>query len=151
MPEPIAIGESFRGPDGPVSFLLRQAHSAFRAAIDRELSPLGLTGPQYSGLNVVSRLPGLSGTELARTSMLTQQTANEILLTLERRGWITREPRAGNRRVLEVYATEEGRRVIGRARRVVSRIERRMVADLDAGDQRLFREWLVACARALTE
>jgi DNA-binding MarR family transcriptional regulator len=149
MPKASEVGESFRGPDGPLSFLLRQAHSAFRRAIDRELAPLGLTGPQYSALNVIARLPGLSGSELARASMLTQQTVNEILLTLERERWISRQPRIGNRRILEAHATAEGRRIIGQARRVVSRLERHMVAGLGAGEQKRLREWLVACAHAL--
>src|SRR2546421_8334338 len=74
MSRQIEIGEDFRGPDGHVAFLLRQANSALRAVIDRELGPLGITGPQYSALNVIVRCPGLSGTELARASMLTQQT-----------------------------------------------------------------------------
>jgi DNA-binding MarR family transcriptional regulator len=149
MPRQIEIGEDFRGIDGHVAFLLRQAHAALRAVIDRELAPFGLTGPQYSALNVIDRLPGLSGTELARSSMLTQQTTNEILLALVRQGWVKRQPRAGNRRVLEVHATDEGRRIITQARRVVHRIERRMVAGLDDRDQACFREWLVLCAQAL--
>jgi DNA-binding MarR family transcriptional regulator len=149
MPKQIEIGEDFRGPEGPVTFLLRQAHSALRVVIDRELAPLGLTGPQFSALNVIARLPGLSGTELARASMLTQQTTNEILLALERRRWITRQARASNRRVLEVHATAEGRRIIAQARRTVYRVERRMVADLDARDRARLREWLVLCAQAL--
>ena len=149
MPKQVEIGEDFRGPDGHVAFLLRQAHSALRGVIDRELAPLGLTGPQYSALNVVARCPGLSGTELARASNLTQQTTHEILLALARRRWVTRRPRAGNRRILELYATDEGRRVIGPARRVVYRIERRMVADLDPRDQERLREWLVLCAQTL--
>jgi DNA-binding MarR family transcriptional regulator len=150
MPRQIEIGDDFRGPDGHVAFLLRQAHSAFRGVIDRDLAPLGLTGPQYSALNVIARCPGLSGSELARASMLTQQTTNEILLVLFRKRWITREPRAGNRRVLEVRVTNEGRRIVTQARRIVHRIERRMVANLDARDQERFREWLVLCAQALS-
>lgn len=149
MPRQVEIGEGFRGRDGHVSFLLRQAHSALRAVIDRELAPLGITGPQFSALNVIARDPGLSGTELARSSALTQQTTNEILIALERKRWITRRPRAGNHRVLDVHPTEEGRRLITRARRIVYRIESRMVADLDAGEQERFREWLVLAARAL--
>jgi DNA-binding MarR family transcriptional regulator len=62
---------------------------------------------------------------------------------------ITRQPRFGNRRVLEVRATAEGRRLIAQARRIVYRIERRMVADLDASDQARLRAWLVRCAQAL--
>jgi DNA-binding MarR family transcriptional regulator len=151
MPRQIEIGEDFRGPDGHVAFLLRQAHSALRAVIERELSPLGLTGPQYSALNVIARSRGLSGTELARASMLTQQTTNEILLALARQRLIKRRPRAGNRRVLEVDATDRGRRIVGQARRIVYRIERRMVGDLDAHDQARLRQFLVLCARALAD
>ena len=149
MPRQIEIGEFFRGSDGHVAYLLRQANAALRAVIDRELGPLGITGPQYSALNVIARCPGLSATELARASMLTQQTTNEILLALARERLITRRQRAGDRRVLEVHATGRGRRIVAQARRIVYRIERRMVADLDARDQARFREWLVLCAQAL--
>ena len=151
MPRRVEIGEQFRGPDGRVAFLLRQANSALRTVIERELAPLGITGPQYSALNVIVRLPGLSGTELAHASALTQQTANEILVALERKRWIVRQPRAGNRRVLDVHPTDEGQRVIARARRIVYRIERRMVAGLDVRDQAQLREWLVRCAKALAQ
>jgi DNA-binding MarR family transcriptional regulator len=149
MPRQNEIGEGFRGPDGHVAFLLRQANSALRTVIERELAPLGITGPQYSALNVIVRCPGLSGTELARASALTQQTTNEILVALERKRWIMRQPRAGNRRVLDVHPTGGGRRVTARARRIVYRIERRMVSDLNARDQARLREWLVLCAKAL--
>jgi DNA-binding MarR family transcriptional regulator len=149
MPRQIEIGEDFRGPDGHVAFLLRQANSTLRTVIERELAPLGITGPQYSALNVIVRLPGLSGTELARASALTQQTANEILVALERKRWIVRKPRAGNRRVLDLHPTDDGRRVIARARRIVYRIERRMVDELTSPDQARLREWLVLCAKAL--
>jgi DNA-binding MarR family transcriptional regulator len=151
MSRPVEIGEDFRGPNGHVAFLLRQAHSALRAVIDRELASLGITGPQYSALNVITRFPGLSGTELARASMLTQQTTNEVVLALARQRLITRQPRTGDRRVLEVHATDEGRRLITRARRIVYRIERNMLAGLDVTDQAHLRTWLVRCALALTQ
>ncbi len=143
------IGEGFRGPDGQIPFLLRQAHTSFRGAIDRELAPIGISGPQFSALNVIARLPRLSGTELSRVSMLTQQTTNEILLALAHKGLIRRIPRHGDRRILEIALTNDGRRLVARARKIVGRIERRMVAGLDPADQQLLRLWLVACARAL--
>ncbi len=144
------MGEGFRGKDGRPAFLLRQAHGAWRAAIDRELAPLGITGPQYSALNVVARLPGVSGSELARSSMLTQQTTNEILVVLVREGLVVREPREGNRRVLEVQLTAEGRRVIEKARRIVHRLENRMLDGLSQAERAKFRSWLVTCAQNLT-
>ncbi len=146
----LEIGEGFRGPKGRMSFLLRQAHTAFRGAIDRELAPLAITGPQYSVLNVIARMPRISGTELARVSMLRQQTTNEILLTLADRRLIARSPRDGDRRVLSITLTKEGQRVVTRARTIVRRIERRMTAGLDGADDRRLRAWLVECAKALT-
>ena len=151
MQRQFEIGEGFRGPDGHVSFLLRQAHAALRAAIDRELAAVGITGPQYSALNVVVRHSGLSATELARASALTQQTTNEIVLALSRRGLIDRRPRNDDRRVLEIHPTEEGKLVLRQARRIVHRIERRMVAGLDDRDQARLRQWLVECAQALAQ
>lgn len=71
------IGAGFRGPDGRVGYLLRQAHQAFRAAARAELGTLGLTLPQYSVLSVADAEPGLSGAELARESMLTPQTCRQ--------------------------------------------------------------------------
>ena len=149
MAKAVAVGEDFRGPDGSPAFLLRQAHGAWRTAIDRELAPVGITGPQYSALNVIGRLPGLSGSELARSSMLTQQTTNEILVALVRDGLVVREPREGNRRVLEVRLTAEGRDVVTRARRIVRRLEDRMLGGLSAAERARFRAWLVRCAQNL--
>ena len=89
-----AIGEGFRGPDGRVGYLLRQAHQAFRAAAQAGLAPLGLTLPQYSVLSVADAQPGLSGAELARDSMLTPQTTNEIISLLAAAGLLERRPDA---------------------------------------------------------
>ncbi len=73
------LGEGFRGPDGAVGYLLRQAQLTLRGALGAALRELGITTPQYSVLSVLDVEPGLSGAELARTSMLTPQTTNGIL------------------------------------------------------------------------
>src|SRR6516225_3860094 len=121
-----AIGEAFRGPDGQVGYLLRQAHQAFRAAAQAELGPLGLTLPQYSVLSVADAEPGLSGAELARDSMLTPQTTNEIITLLAAAGLLERRSDAGDKR------------------------EQRMTSSLSAADQAALRGWLTDCARNLT-
>src|SRR5262252_850084 len=104
-----AIGEGFRGPDGHVGYLLRQAHQAFRAAAQAELGPLGLTLPQYAVLTVADAEPGLSGAELARDSMLTPQTTNEIISLLVPAGLLERRQDDGDRRLRRMFVTEAGR------------------------------------------
>ena len=145
-----AIGEGFRGPDGHVGYLLRQAHQAFRAAAQAELGPLGLTLPQYSVLSVADAEPGLSGAELARDSMLTPQTTNEIISLLVPAGLLERRQDDGDRRLRRMFVTEAGRDLLSRARPAVHAVERRMTASLGEGDLAVLRGWLTDCARNLT-
>ena len=144
-----AIGEGFRGPDGHVGYLLRQAHQAFRAAAQSELRPLGLTLPQYSVLSVAEAQPGLSGADLARDSMLTAQTTNEIDSLLVAAGLLERRPDASDKRLRRMFVTAAGRDLLSRARPVVGAVERRMTTSLSEADLAVLRGWLTDCARNL--
>jgi DNA-binding MarR family transcriptional regulator len=144
-----AIGEGFRGPHGRVGYLLRQAHQAFRAAAQAELDALELTLPQYSVLSVAATQSGLSGAELARESMLTPQTTNEILTLLAKAGLVEGRPDARDGRVRRIVVTEAGRDLVARARPVVYGVERRMTRSLGDTDLAQLRAWLTDCARNL--
>lgn len=144
-----AIGEGFRGPDGRVGYLLRQANQAFRAAAQVELTALGLTLPQYSVLSVADARPNLSGAELARESMLTPQTTNEIITLLAKAGLVEFRPDARDRRLRRVSVTDAGAGLVARARPVVHGVEERMTASLDDADLARLRLWLTHCARDL--
>lgn len=149
MPTP--LGEGFRGPDGNVGFLLRQAQHALRGAIDRELRELDLTAPQFSLLGILHAEPGISGADAARDGMLTAQTTQELIVTLERRGLLERRPHARDARIRQVFLTADGEAAHAAAARRVRALEQRMVEGLAAADVRRLREWLVACAAALGE
>ena len=144
-----AIGEGFRGPDGRVGYLLRQAHQAFRAAAQNALAPLGLTLPQYSVLSVADAQPGLSGAELARESMVTPQTANEIITLLVTAGLLERRPDARDKRLRRMVVTEPGRGLLSRARPAVHAVEQRMTGSFGDADLAALRGWLTDCARNL--
>ena len=143
------IGDGFRGPDGRVGYLLRQANQAFRAAVQSGLGPLGLTLPQYSVLSVADAEPGLSGAELARDSMLTPQTTNEIISLLVPAGLLERRQDDGDRRLRRMFVTGAGRDLLSRARPAVHAVERRMTASLSDADLAVLRGWLTDCARNL--
>src|SRR5262249_57124921 len=110
-----AIGEGFRGPDGHVGSLLPQANQAFRAAAQSELGPLVLTLPQYSVLTVADAEPGLSGAGLARDSMLTPQTTNEIISLLVAAGPLGRRADASDRRLRGALGPPRGKHPLARA------------------------------------
>ena len=143
------VGEGFRGPNGRVGYLLRQAHQAFRVAAHAELAELGLTLAQYSVLSVADAEPGLSGAELGRESMLTPQTTNEIVALLVKAGLLQRRPDQHDRRLRRMVVTAAGHELVTRARPVVHAVERRMTASLDKTDLAHLRRWLSDCARNL--
>jgi DNA-binding MarR family transcriptional regulator len=144
-----AIGEGFRGPEGRVGYLLRQAHQAFRVAAQADLGALGLTLPQYSVLSVADTQPGLSGAELARESMLTPQTTNEIITLLAKAGLVEFRPDARDKRMRRVTVTEAGRDLVARARPIVYGVEARMTTSFSDADMEVFRVWLTNCASDL--
>jgi len=146
---PTSIGTGFRGPAGRVGYLMRQAHQAFRAAARAELAALGLTLPQYSVLSVADAEPGLSGAELARDSILTPQTTNEIITLLVQANLLERRTDGRDRRVRRMIVTDAGQELLARARPAVHAVERRMTASLSDAEIALLRGWLSDCASNL--
>lgn len=146
-----AVGDGFRGADGRLGYLLRQAHQAMRTAIEQEMREIGITAPQFSLLSVVRHEPGLTGTELAEDSMLTQQTTSEIVRGLERSGFIERRPDPSDRRARRIHLTPAGRAVLNEADARVARLEAESVAHLGETERREVASWLVECARLFAD
>ncbi len=80
------------GIDLPTSlgYLLKEAASALRAAMEEALRPLGMTITHYSCLELLAQRPGSSNSDLARGAFVTRQSMNVLLQTLERDGIVTR-------------------------------------------------------------
>src|SRR5215218_1006441 len=135
-----------------LGYLLKEASSALRAAMEEVLRPLGLTVPQYSCLELLAQRPGLSNSELARGAFVTRQSMNVLLQGLERDGFVSRptEPPAAGR-ALPAQLTPLGRERLAAASSAVQAVEQQMRAGLDAGQQEALRELLTACVVALNE
>ena len=146
---PVPLGEGFRGPEGRVGYLLRQAQHTLRTAMYQPLAEIGITAAQYSVLSVADAEPGLSGAELARDTMLTPQSVNAIVVLLERAGLLERRPDARDQRLRRIYVSQAGREVLAVARPAVGAVEQRMVASLTEAEQATFRRQLTECALAL--
>ena len=83
-----------------LGYLLKEASSALRAAMEAVLRPLGMTVTHYSCLELLAQRPGLSNSELARGAFVTRQSMNVLLQSLERDGFVTRPAEAPIGRVL---------------------------------------------------
>ena len=118
-----------------VGYLLKEASSALRTAMDAALRPLGMSVTQYSCLELLAQRPGLSNSELARGAFVSRQSMHVLLQALERDGFVTRPATAPVGKVLPTSLTPHGRSRLGEATVAVRAVEQRMLAGLDAQAQ----------------
>nr|WP_297993789.1 MarR family transcriptional regulator [uncultured Actinomyces sp.] len=132
-----------------LGYQLKHVQAALRARMDEALRPLGLSAPQYLCLELLSRAPGASTSDLAREAFVTRQTMSTLLRTLVDRGLAQRAAQASSGRALPVQLTPEGRSLLKEASKVTEEIERVMVAPLSETQLRTVREAMSACIAAL--
>jgi DNA-binding MarR family transcriptional regulator len=118
-----------------LGYLLKEAASALRSAMESVLQPLGMTITHYACLELLAQRPGLSNSELARGAFVSRQSMNVLLQALEREGLISRPAQAPVGRVLPAQLTHLGRSQLHAASAVVKSVENRMLADLGADER----------------
>ena len=118
-----------------LGYLLKEASSALRAAMEAELRPLGMTVTCYSCLELLAQRPGLSNSELARGAFVTRQSMNVLLQTLEGDGFVTRPAEAPVGKALPARLTPRGRRSLAKATVAVRSVEKLMLSRLTGAEQ----------------
>ncbi|GIM94914.1 MarR family winged helix-turn-helix transcriptional regulator [Paractinoplanes toevensis] len=118
-----------------LGYLLKEASSALRAAMEAVLRPLGMTVTHYSCLELLAQRPGLSNSELARGAFVTRQSMNVLLQALERDGYVTRPAEAPVGKVLPARLTPRGRRSLAKASAAVRSVEVRMLSGMTDAEQ----------------
>ncbi|OMH37074.1 MarR family winged helix-turn-helix transcriptional regulator [Tersicoccus sp. Bi-70] len=121
--------------DTSLGYLLKEASSALRVAMEEVLRPLGMTVTHYSCLELLAQRPGLSNSELARGAFVTRQSMNVLLQHLEREGIVSRPAEATVGKVLPAQLTSRGRRSLEQATAAVRSVEVRMLSGLSVRDQ----------------
>jgi DNA-binding MarR family transcriptional regulator len=116
-------------------YLLKEASSALRTAMEEVLRPLGMSITHYSCLELLAQRPGLSNSELARGAFVTRQSMNVLLQTLERDGYVKRLAEAPVGKALPTRLTPRGRRSLAEASSAVRSVELKMVAGLTDAEQ----------------
>jgi DNA-binding MarR family transcriptional regulator len=117
-----------------LGYLLKEAASALRAAMEEVLRPLDMTITHYSCLELLAQRPGSSNSDLARGAFVTRQSMNVLLQTLERDGFVTRPSEAPVGKVLPTKLTPRGRRSLEQATAAVRSVEVRMLSGLSDAD-----------------
>ena len=137
--------------DTSLGYLLKEASSALRSAMEEVLRPLGMTITHYSCLELLAQRPGLSNSELARGAFVTRQSMNVLLQALERDGFVTRPPEAPVGKALPTTLTPRGRSSLAQATAAVRSVEVRMLAGMTDDEQAAALRALRSMVRSLRD
>ncbi|GHF52828.1 MULTISPECIES: MarR family winged helix-turn-helix transcriptional regulator [Streptomyces] len=137
--------------DTSLGYLLKEASSALRAAMEEVLRPHGMTVTHYSCLELLAQRPGMSNSELARGAFVTRQTMNVLLQALERDGYVVRPAEAAVGKVLPAQLTPRGRQSLEKATAAVRSVEVRMLAGMTETEQATAFRVLRSMVRSLRE
>lgn len=137
--------------DTSLGYLLKEAASALRQAMEDVLRPLGMTITHYSCLELLAQRPGLSNSELARGAFVTRQSMNVLLQALEQDGVVERPDAPPAGRALPTRLTEKGRRTLDTASAAVRSVEQRMLAGMTDAEQAAALRALRSMVQALRD
>lgn len=131
------------------TYLVGRLDRLLRRRLGDALAPHGLTLAEYTALSVLRSRPGLSNAQLARRTLITPQSMNEVLAHLVGLGLASRRPDPEHARVLRTELTALGRRTLTAANRAVAAIEREMLSGLSETQATQFSAALASCIERL--
>jgi DNA-binding MarR family transcriptional regulator len=134
-----------------LGYLLKEASSELRAAMEAVLRPLGMTVTHYSCLELLAQRPGLSNSELARGAFVTRQSMSVLLQALEREGYVERPAEARLGRVSPTQLTASGHQSLEKATAAVRSIELRMLSGMTSEEQYIARRMLNSMIHSLQQ
>lgn len=137
--------------DTSLGYLLKEASSALRVAMEEVLRPFGMSITQYSCLELLAQRPGLSNSELARGAFVTRQSMNVLLQAMEREGLVTRPEQPPVGKALPARLTARGRERLASASAAVRGVESRMLSGMTAAEQDQAFRALRSMIRSLQE
>jgi DNA-binding MarR family transcriptional regulator len=100
------------------------------------LETVGLTPALFALLNVIGAREGAIQQELGSAMGIDRSTMVSLIDQLESAGLAKRRPSATDRRAREIASTPKGRRLLQRARRMISQVEDEVLAGLTAEERR---------------
>jgi DNA-binding MarR family transcriptional regulator len=145
------VSESAGATPQRLTYLVKQLQEAMRARLAHITQQFGLTPRQYTALSVLAKHPGTSSAHLARLTFVTPQAANEMVTTLENKGFLKRSVHQANRRRLEVEVTRAGITALAGCNALVDQLERYVFRDIGRADEAQFRQTLQTCLASISD
>jgi DNA-binding MarR family transcriptional regulator len=101
-----------------------------------ETGAFDVTPVQFAILNALIEDPGEDQVTLAGKVAFDAATFGSVIGRLEAKGWVRREPDAGDRRRKLLWITAEGEQAAQRMKRAVGKAQARILQPLEAAERR---------------
>lgn len=140
-----------RGVERPLTlYLVKRLQLVIQGVVDSALRELDVTPLQFTILSVIRDGGPKTSASLAREAFVKPQTMHEIVLSLEKRGYVAKEPDPGSKRSLLVVTTPLADDLLTRCTPAVEELERVVLDALSPAQAAMFRELLETTAEAMT-
>jgi len=146
--KPTAAPQADNKPSG-LAYIVGRLDHVLNKRLRDGLAPLGMTVPHYTALSVFRALGTISNAQLAERTMMSPQSANEMVKAMEAKGWIQRSPDPEHGRIIRISLTEEGTACLQRSDGVVRHVEETMFPDLSEDERAWLHAQLRSAVRAL--
>jgi DNA-binding MarR family transcriptional regulator len=115
--------------------LIRRAHQLAVAIFMDETADFEITPVQFAILNALIDTPGEDQVTLAGRVAFDAATSGSVIGRLELRGWIRREVDPLDKRRKLLWVTPAGEEAADHMKRIVTRVQARILAPLDGPEQ----------------
>jgi DNA-binding MarR family transcriptional regulator len=146
--KPLPAAPADAKPSG-LAYIVGRLDHVLNKRLRDGLAPLGMTVPHYTALSVFRALGSISNAQLAERTMMSPQSANEMVKAMEAKGWIARAPDPEHGRIIRISLTEEGTACLQRCDGVVRHVEETMFPDLSEDERARLHAQLRSAVRAL--
>lgn len=130
-------------------YVVGRVNQGVRRELRKALAPWELSVPELTALSVLRTRPGLSNAQLARRSLTTPQSMNEVIAALEARGLVARTVDPSHGRILRTRLTPEGEQLLQEVDPVVHALQDEMLSGVPPEHREIVLAGLVSCMQSL--
>jgi MarR family transcriptional regulator, lower aerobic nicotinate degradation pathway regulator len=123
-------------------YLIRRAHQTSMAIFAEELAEFEVTALQFAILQALVDEPGADQISIAQRVALDAATSGSVIMRLEERGWLRREPSATDRRRKLLWLTPAGEKAAFEMKKPARKVQQRLLSSLDEAEKVQFVQML---------
>jgi MarR family transcriptional regulator, lower aerobic nicotinate degradation pathway regulator len=128
-------------------YLIRRSHQTSMAIFAEELAAFDVTALQFAIMQTLVDQPGADQITVAQRVALDAATNGSVIMRLEERGWLRREPSASDKRRKLLWLTDEGQKAAMEMKKPARKVQQRLLETLDQAEKEQFVAMLKKVAR----